>query len=73
MHRSADMNHLDGLNLSRAWAIRAIAPVIGGAGGRVLDAAAADHFTVVRDEVVGDHIGEHWLASFALPALTFVD
>lgn len=65
--------HLDGLNLSRAWAMRALAPAIGGATGRVLEAAAADHLAVALDEVAGDYMGEHWLASFALLALTGVD
>ncbi|WP_288410913.1 DUF2891 domain-containing protein [uncultured Sphingomonas sp.] len=65
--------HLDGLNLSRAWAMRAIAPAVGGAAGRVLDAAADDHLAVALDEVAGDYMGEHWLASFALLALTGVD
>lgn len=65
--------HLDGLNLSRAWAMRAIAPAVGGAAGRVLDAAADNHLAVALDEVAGDYMGEHWLASFALLALTGVD
>lgn len=65
--------HLDGLNLSRAWAMRAIAPAIGGAAGRVLDAAAVDHLAVALDQVAGDYMGEHWLASFALLAMTGVD
>ena len=65
--------HLDGLNLSRAWAMRAIAPVVGDAAGGVLAAAAADHLAVALDEVAGDYMGEHWLASFALLALTGVD
>ena len=65
--------HLDGLNLSRAWAMRAIAPAIDGAARRVLEAAAGDHLAAALDEVAGDYMGEHWLASFALLALTGVD
>lgn len=65
--------HLDGLNLSRAWAMRAIAPAVGGAAGRVLDAAADNHLAAALDEVAGDYMGEHWLASFALLALTGID
>lgn len=65
--------HLDGLNLSRAWAMRAIAQVIDGAAGRVLATAAADHLAVAIDQVAGDYMGEHWLASFALLAVTGID
>ncbi|KQM88747.1 hypothetical protein ASE67_03195 [Sphingomonas sp. Leaf23] len=62
--------HLDGLNLSRAWAMRAIAPAVGGAAGQVLATAADDHLAVALDQVAGDYMGEHWLASFALLAIT---
>ncbi|WP_374293325.1 DUF2891 domain-containing protein, partial [Sphingomonas sp.] len=62
--------HLDGLNLSRAWAMRALA---GATGSDVLADAAERHLAAAIDEVAGDYMGEHWLASFALLALTGVD
>jgi hypothetical protein len=62
--------HLDGLNLSRAWAMRAIAPAVGGAAGQVLATASKDHLAIALDQVAGDYMGEHWLASFALLAIT---
>lgn len=65
--------HLDGLNLSRAWAMRSIAPAVGGVVGKVLDAAAREHLAAAIDKVTGDYMGEHWLASFAALALTGTD
>ena len=60
--------HLDGLNLSRAWAFRAIADASGQPA--ILRDAADRHLAAALDEVAGDYMGEHWLASFALLALT---
>jgi len=60
--------HLDGLNLSRAWAWRQISrdmPEIAGPA----KAAAQTHFAAAMPHVAGDYMGEHWLASFALLAL----
>ena len=59
--------HLDGLNLSRAWCWRSLAPHLPG-----VDAAgAADrHLQASLPHVAGDYMGEHWLATFALLALT---
>lgn len=55
--------HLDGLSLSRAWALRRIgAPFPPGAAERHL-AAGLQH------AVGGDYVAEHWLASFAALAL----
>ncbi len=62
--------HLDGLNLSRAWAMRALAKAT---GSDVLEDAAERHLAAAIGEVAGDYMGEHWLASFALLALTGVD
>jgi hypothetical protein len=59
--------HLDGLNLSRAWCWRSIAPLI--AERDVADAAAEAHLAAAMPHVAGDYMGEHWLASFALLAL----
>ena len=62
--------HLDGLNLSRAWALRAIAPTLPKRDERSLLHTAADaHLAAALPHVTGDYMGEHWLASFALLAL----
>jgi hypothetical protein len=64
--------HLDGLNLSRAWCWRALAGTVGPGDPRrtVCDAAADLHLSAGLPHVAGDYMGEHWLASFALLALT---
>ncbi|WP_375251160.1 DUF2891 domain-containing protein [Sphingomonas sp.] len=62
--------HLDGLNLSRAWAWRVIAPLLPAASRDVALAASERHLDAALGEVAGDYMGEHWLASFALLALT---
>lgn len=51
--------HLDGLNLSRAWAWRELG----------YQPAAQRHLDAALPHVTGDYMGEHWLASFALLAL----
>ncbi|APR87515.1 hypothetical protein A7982_12864 [Minicystis rosea] len=64
--------HLDGLNLSRAWCWRSLAnalPERDPMRARAL-AAADDHLAASLPHVAGDYMGEHWLASFALLALT---
>jgi hypothetical protein len=63
--------HLDGLNLSRAWCWRGVAGALDGKDpARAPALAAADrHLAVALPHVVGDYMGEHWLASFALLAL----
>ena len=63
--------HLDGLNLSRAWCWRALAPAWPADDARravALDAAER-HITASLPHVAGDYMGEHWLATFALLAL----
>jgi hypothetical protein len=64
--------HLDGLNLSRAWCWRGIAAAL--ADDARLAAIARDaadrHLAAGLPHVAGDYMGEHWLASFALLALT---
>ena len=64
--------HLDGLNLSRAWCWREIAAASPEADplGAVARDAAAEHLAAALPHVAGDYMGEHWLASFALLALT---
>jgi hypothetical protein len=63
--------HLDGLNLSRAWAMRHIAATLGPRAPEtpILRAAADQHLAAALPHIAGDYAGEHWLASFALLAL----
>lgn len=64
--------HLDGLNLSRAWCWRGIARVLGDRHpvSRVASEAAESHLEASLPHVAGDYMGEHWLATFALLALS---
>lgn len=61
--------HLDGLNLSRGWAMKGVASALPAdhpareillSSARIHGEAALDHVTS------GDYAGEHWLASFAV-------
>jgi hypothetical protein len=61
--------HLDGLNLSRAWCWRIIAPLLPPAERSVAESAADAHLAAALPHIAGDYVGEHWLASFALLAL----
>ena len=61
--------HLDGVNLSRAWCYRSIAPSLADAERDVATAAAHEHLAASLPHISGDYMGEHWLASFALLAL----
>ena len=61
--------HLDGLNLSRAWCWRGIAPLIPDKHAAIALRAADDHLAASLPQIAGDYAGEHWLASFALLAL----
>jgi hypothetical protein len=64
--------HLDGLNLSRAWCWRALAQALpeGDARRPIMAGAVQRHLDASLRAVQGDYMGEHWLASFALLALT---
>jgi hypothetical protein len=64
--------HLDGLNLSRAWCWREIAATLPAShpAKPVIEEAADRHLAASLPHVAGDYMGEHWLASFALLALT---
>jgi hypothetical protein len=65
--------HLDGLNLSRAWCMRAIASALptDDPAHRVLLEAANRHAQASLPHIAsGDYMGEHWLASFAVYLLT---
>jgi hypothetical protein len=60
-HADAKQSHLDGLCLSRAWCFSQL--------GRA--ALAKTHLAAGMPHVVGgNYVGEHWLASFALLALS---
>jgi hypothetical protein len=61
--------HLDGLNLSRAWCWRSIAPLLPAEERAIAEAAADQHFAAAMPHVAGHYMGEHWLASFALLAM----
>jgi Protein of unknown function (DUF2891) len=64
--------HLDGLNLSRAWCWRSIARGLRAdepLKARAL-ATAGRHLESALPHLSGDYMGEHWLATFALLALT---
>ena len=58
--------HLDGLNLSRAWAWRALALLL---PLRAAARASPTHLDATLPHLAGDYMGEHWLPSFALLAL----
>jgi Protein of unknown function (DUF2891) len=55
--------HLDGVNLSRGWCMRQL-------GHAALRETAERHIESALPHVAGDYMGEHWLASFAVLALT---
>jgi hypothetical protein len=62
--------HLDGLNLSRAWCWRNLAPLLPTDEAQLAYDTAEAHLEAAMPHVAGDYMGEHWLASFALLALT---
>jgi hypothetical protein len=64
--------HLDGFNFSRAWCWREIAHALPSSDplAEVAEAAARELMAASLPHVAGDYMGEHWLASFALLALT---
>jgi hypothetical protein len=64
--------HLDGLNLSRAWCWRSVAATWADDDPRraVALEAASVHLAASLAHVAGDYMGEHWLATFAVLALT---
>jgi len=66
------ITHLDGLNLSRAWCWRAIASALPESDPRRTLARKAyqTHLDAALPHVSGDYMGEHWLATFAMLALT---
>src|SRR5450432_3696322 len=63
--------HLDGLNLSRAWCWRSLSAYLphGDVRQTIMERAAYTHRVASLPHVVGDYMGEHWLASSAVLAL----
>jgi hypothetical protein len=55
--------HLDGVNLSRGWCMRQL-------GHAAFRETAERHIESALPHITGDYMGEHWLASFAVLALT---
>jgi hypothetical protein len=66
------IGHLDGLNLSRAWCWRSLASALNADDPRrVLAAESAErHLAASLPHVAGDYMGEHWLATYAVLALS---
>jgi hypothetical protein len=66
------ITHLDGLNLSRAWCWRSLAGALAKDDPRRGHAEKAyqTHLDSALPHVTGDYMGEHWLATFALLAMT---
>ncbi|HEU4621819.1 MAG TPA: DUF2891 domain-containing protein [Burkholderiaceae bacterium] len=63
--------HLDGLNLSRAWCLEQLAPSIDLPQRAAMELAAQRHREAALPYVAnGAYVGTHWLASYAVLALT---
>jgi hypothetical protein len=62
--------HLDGLNLSRAWCLKGIAAALPAKAVLLHDAAQVHLDAALQHVESGDFLGEHWLGTFALYALT---
>ncbi len=68
-HSDPSLGHLNGLQLSRAWAMRQVAGVLPehASAGSILLAAAERHSQAGLSHVITtDYMGGHWLASFAV-------
>jgi Protein of unknown function (DUF2891) len=68
----AQITHLDGLNLSRAWCWRTLAAALPEGDPRrdLARKAHQEHLDSALSHVTGDYVGEHWLATFALLAVS---
>ena len=66
------IGHLDGVNLSRAWCWRSLAAAWPPEDPCVALAheTADRHLSASLPHIAGDYAGEHWLATYALLALT---
>lgn len=71
-HSDAQITHLNGLNLSRAWCWKAIAQALPRTDPRraLGEKAFDEHLHAALPFVTGDYMGEHWLATFAMLAMT---
>jgi hypothetical protein len=63
--------HLDGLNLSRAWAWQSIAKALGPGHpvSPVAQATAEQHIAASLPHIADDYMGSHWLPTYALLAM----
>lgn len=69
--RDPKLVHLDGLNLSRAWCWKMLLPQLPQPLRASVEAAISAHLdSSLPHTCSGDYVGTHWLASFALLALT---
>ena len=57
------------MNLSRAWCWRGLADALPEELAALARDTAGVHLEASLPHVVGDYMGEHWLATFALLAL----
>jgi hypothetical protein len=64
--------HLDGLNFSRAWCLRGIGSAFAPSDPlhATLHSAATKHLSTSLPFIATDYAGEHWLATFALLAMS---
>jgi len=71
-HADPQIGHLDGLNFSRAWCWRSLAGALppGDPRARLALASADAHIAQSLPHLRDDYAGEHWLATYALLALT---
>lgn len=65
--------HLDGLNFSRAWCLYGIASHVTKNKQKLIDLANIHLKAALPHVASGDYMGEHWLASFAVYALTVMN
>ncbi|UAK23139.1 DUF2891 domain-containing protein [Sphingomonas nostoxanthinifaciens] len=66
--------HLDGVNLSRAWAMNNLARTLGqDPRAEVLRHTAATFLDASLDKVQGGYMSEHWLSTYALLALESIE
>lgn len=69
--RDPKIVHLHGLNLSRAWCWRRLLPELDAALRPLVERAVDAHLKVSLPAATGgDYVGTHWLASFAVLALS---
>lgn len=66
--RDGRLAHLDGLNLARAWCWLSLADDL--PDPAMARATADAHLAAALPHLADDYMGEHWLATFALLALT---